>query len=467
MAGHEACVHPDRPGGIIYAVDEKPSFADTLFSIIGWRRASGHPLSVSQQHDAAAILRRTPMFWGMSDDVLIPVVRRMSVSYYPQHACLIQEGAPTDRFFVIASGSVMRQRTVDGRTHQIEEPLNLGHLIGALHSLTGDPAYASAHAMTPVTAYTIDASVFRALLRENPQFHLMVTTNLCLTVRDMTKRFRTSMQDIQGQDTSITATSLAAAMESFYRSALAAMLNNALTGGQGRLFPNMHVQIPVRIMYINGFKQLRAYFDGKFLGSHSARPEDLERPLLLSPSFKFLIMIAPGLIMTPWSSLLEATNCGHSNPEPLAVRWMRGYVPRTVREVIFGVGLNQMSDFFEERVPAQVGNASLRSALGSIIAGVACGYLSHLPHNLSAMKQMGPSQSYFEHFAKLRAGSEARFADVLGLLPTPLRAPTSSLATVFFPKGVVIRTTQIVGSFIIINAGIAATRDRFRRLGLP
>lgn len=57
--------------------------------------------------------------------------------------------------------------------------------------------------------------------------------------------------------------------------------------------------------------------------------------------------------MTPLSSVLEALNAAHANPEPLALRWMRGLTPRATREVIFGVGLNQLSDWCEERVPSQ------------------------------------------------------------------------------------------------------------------
>ena len=52
---------------------------------------------------------------------------------------------------------------------------------------------------------------------------------------------------------------------------------------------------------------------------------------------------APGIIMTPLSSMLEASNAGHMNPEPITTRWMRGITWRMAREVIFGIGLNQMS----------------------------------------------------------------------------------------------------------------------------
>ena len=38
--------------------------------------------------------------------------------------------------------------------------------------------------------------------------------------------------------------------------------------------------------------------------------------------------------MTPLSSMLEASNAGHMNPEPITTRWMRGITWRMTREVI-------------------------------------------------------------------------------------------------------------------------------------
>ena len=82
------------------------------------------------------------------------------------------------------------------------------------------------------------------------------------------------------------------------------------------------------------------------------------------------LAVAPGVIMTPLSSILEvhscacvslwthtcdwcvyggvqASNAGSRNPEPLWRRSTRGIQPRLLREVIFGIGLNQLSDFCE------------------------------------------------------------------------------------------------------------------------
>lgn len=57
----------------------------------------------------------------------------------------------------------------------------------------------------------------------------------------------------------------------------------------------------------------------------------------------------------------------------MATRWIRGLVPRAAREIIFAIGLNQVSDICQENVPAQVENKQLRNALGSLAAGTMAG----------------------------------------------------------------------------------------------
>ncbi len=110
-------------------------------------------------------------------------------------------------------------------------------------------------------------------------------------------------------------------------------------------------------------------------------------------------------------------------------RWTRGLIPRGVREVIFGVGINQLSDACEERIgdvslidtdfgllanvafrvglnvffvctnfvfqPFQdIENTFMRTMAGSMIAGVAAGYFSHVPHNVSTIKLLNPNLTY-------------------------------------------------------------------------
>jgi hypothetical protein len=87
--------------------------------------------------------------------------------------------------------------------------------------------------------------------------------------------------------------------------------------------------VPTRIIYINGLKGIR-----KWLGEQ-IKPNDYQYPNLIRVG----TVLAPGLMMTPMSSILEAVNAGVQNPEPLSTRWMRGLMPRAVREVIFAIGI--------------------------------------------------------------------------------------------------------------------------------
>ena len=202
----------------------------------------------------------------------------------------------------------------------------------------------------------------------------------------------------------------------------------------------------MRIAYITGFKGLRTFFDS------NVNPEQYHFPTAV----RLGTAVLPGIIMTPISSVLEASNAGHMNKEPMMTRWMRGIVPRAGREVIFGVGLNQMSDYFEERLtPMFPGHAMMANAAGSLVAGVVSGYLSHVPHNISTLKLLEPDRSYFELYQKFVDKSVPPVIDTMvKLWPASTRSVTRTLFATLFPRGVMIRTTQIVGSFIILNGTI-------------
>jgi hypothetical protein len=208
----------------------------------------------------------------------------------------------------------------------------------------------------------------------------------------------------------------------------------------------MHVQVPTRISYICGFKVLRAKLDEHVDADAYSMPQLV----------RWATTLAPGIIMNPISSVLEASHAGHMNPEPMMTRWMRGVVPRCGREIIFGVGLNQMSDYFEERVQRWTGgDGMMANALGSLIAGVVSGYLSHVPHNLSTFKLLEPNIKYSQLYQKFVDKSVPPVLDrAVQHWPPLSRTLTRSVLATLFPRGVMIRTTQIVGSFIILNGTI-------------
>lgn len=244
--------------------------------------------------------------------------------------------------------------------------------------------------------------------------------------------------------TSVKAVAIASSIESFYRSAMNAKINQIVYGKPlGKLFPDMHIQTPTRVVYIVGIKHIRTMLQ-------DIDYQKYQYPIATRLGFACL----PGIIMCPFSSILEASNVGTLNPEPIYSRWRRGFAPRIVREVIFALGINQLSDYFAEK--SKVENKQLRNAVGSIYGGIICAYFSHVPHNLSAMRLANPTKSYSQLWVEY-------YSKYLSKIPVnfPHRNLSAQFMSIGMPLGCLTRMTQITGSFCIINGSINAMKDMF------
>ena len=92
---------------------------------------------------------------------------------------------------------------------------------------------------------------------------------------------------------------------------------------------------------------------------------------------------------------------------------------------------------------------------GSLIAGSIAGYLSHIPHILSTLKLMQPHKSYSELFSSMHTLSYNKIPEPI---PIKYHSKIIPVITLFFPKGVMIRTVQITGSFIVLNGIIELSK---------
>lgn len=319
---------------------------------------------------------------------------------------------------------------------------------GTLHVVERLPAFATTTAVSHGVAYRLDGADVDAALRQHGPG---VIAGLCAEIFRMSETYEPlPLFEQPPKRVNVAAVSVAAAFESYYRAMLNTLLNSTVStvaDAPATMFPNMTVQIPTRMLYINGFKLLRQAFDD------ALRSEDRE-----THAYESLIpALLPGVLMTPVSSILEACNAEYANPEPLLRRAARGATFRCGREVIFGLGLNNLADYCEERVPRDVANSKLaRNALGSVAAGVVAGYFSHVPHNLSTLAMLEPGRTYGDHWRNLVANARAN--RLPANLPPAQASVLANALALFLPAGLLIRTTQIVGSFCLLN-GISHALD--------
>lgn len=387
------------------------------------------------------------MFQNVPQDLLSNISQLMEYKTFKRNEVLLKQDAPSDRFYLLESGEIARKfkNPDDGKLHQVEYAIK-AKSINSMKVLSGDPVYATVTCTSAeCRLYEMRRDAFLELLHNKPLITTKIAEGLCQEVRDTSKKYRTPLLQQTQSEVNVPAVAIAAGIESYYRSALNALLNARLTGVKADFFPNMHIQVPTRISYIVGFKGLRSFFD---------KHVDADK-YDNATAVRLTMAVAPGIAMTPISSILEASNAGHLNPESMSTRWLRGIVPRAGREIIFGVGLNQLSDYFEERLSPMFTNPMLANASASLVAGVVSGYLSHVPHNLSTYKLMEPTKSYGHLFRMFVDKScPPMIKATTASWPGPMMTVTRSVFATVFPRGVIIRTVQIVGSFMILNGTI-------------
>lgn len=444
---------PPSPSPVTDQVDVTPKKTNTKLAVTAVTSA----LTEAEVNNATDLLSRSAMFNSCSRSKLGDVARVMTKRVYSRGENITLQDEPVDRFWVMADGYARRLRTEEDGVLRHVDSKKCGGTISSLSVIEGARTYATARCVTKqCTAYTLNRSKIMDMLVKDAVLQRGVMESLSARLRQNLYFKTPLLHQRSANEVNFLAVGIAAAAESYPRSALNAVLNQRLTGVRGSLFPNMGVQIPTRVVYIAGFKGLRALIDRNV---DFDKYENSQTRLFTRIS----AAIAPGLIMTPVSSILEASNAGHSNPEPLLRRSLRGTMPRGVREILFGVGLNQMSDFFTERYRAFLNGAASVSA-GSITAGIVSGYLSHVPHNMSSLKLLQPSLTYGEVFRKFVDKSAPDHFVPKGI-PDGIRNPLRVGLACLFPRGVLVRTAQICVSFVILNGVIKGIEnDQFRRM---
>lgn len=116
-------------------------------------------------------LKDIPIFKGIPDDVLgflSPIVREET---FPPGALIFEEGAPSDRFFIIKRGEVEihKQTSSAEDLHKLIAVLVSGEFFGEMGLFMAQPRTARAMARGDVTLFSISREALAGLISKSPE----------------------------------------------------------------------------------------------------------------------------------------------------------------------------------------------------------------------------------------------------------------------------------------------------------
>jgi signal-transduction protein with cAMP-binding, CBS, and nucleotidyltransferase domain len=213
-------------------------------------KKSGEP--VRKVVTCESLLADCEMFQKVPPPLLKKIANLMELQVFRRNDVLLKQDAPSDRFFLVESGEIIRKyiNPDDGKNHTVEYAIK-AKSINSMKVLSGDPVYATVKCISnECRMYEMRRDVFLELLSSTPEIATKIAEGLCEEVRHSSRKYRTPILEQTQQEVNVPAVAIAAGIESYYRSALNAILNARLTGVKSDLFPNMHIQVPTRIAYI-------------------------------------------------------------------------------------------------------------------------------------------------------------------------------------------------------------------------
>jgi CRP/FNR family cyclic AMP-dependent transcriptional regulator len=134
------------------------------------------------------LLASAELFKSLAADDLAACVARVREVRFGKGQILFARGDVGTHLYVVADGQVrLAIATSDGRELSFQIA-TAGDLIGEIAVLDGGPRSAEATALTPVTAYVLERSVFRELRSASSGISEAVIAFLCWRLRDASDR---------------------------------------------------------------------------------------------------------------------------------------------------------------------------------------------------------------------------------------------------------------------------------------
>lgn len=137
--------------------------------------------------DEVGLLKRIPLFAGMSAEQLVPLVGMLERRTFRKGQVILRQGEEGDSLFLIVAGRV-RIYTLGPEGHELSMSIfDAGDFFGELALLSGEPRSASAEAMERTEVLVLQRRAFRDHLEANPGAALHVIETLSQRLRRTTE----------------------------------------------------------------------------------------------------------------------------------------------------------------------------------------------------------------------------------------------------------------------------------------
>lgn len=200
-------------------------------------------MSKDDANNCERLLSNCEMFQKVPSKTISQLARNMTARVVGKNEKFVFQGRPVDSFFLLESGEIKR-KFVDpqGRSHNVEFAIK-AQSINSMRVVSGEQSFSTVKCVSEqCKLYEMKRDVFLKMLRQQPELSTSILEGLCEQLRIGSKKYATPLLEQQNKDdVNVPAVSIAAGIESYYRSALNSMLNARLTGVKSELFPNMQV----------------------------------------------------------------------------------------------------------------------------------------------------------------------------------------------------------------------------------
>ncbi len=146
------------------------------------------------------MLEKVSLFANLPQKSLDTLEQLSVLRRYPKNTILFIEGDESTHLYIIKEGKVSASVAGEDGREVILNYMSEGEYFGELALLDGQPRSATVRAVTACEVIAISRSSFQELLKTNPEFVLLVTSELTSRIRQLTESVKDlALLDVYGR----------------------------------------------------------------------------------------------------------------------------------------------------------------------------------------------------------------------------------------------------------------------------